>query len=133
MHVLLYLKGFTFSLQVHANRDVQSFILIGEILIVCILHVATSILIPFLNINIFAYEVSIEVFGNKVLTLQIYHRTLITLLINKHNGADACLLSYKSIVSTKIRRDVHDTCTILSGHIITRNHLECITHRLDHG
>ena len=72
-------------------------------------------------------EVVVELFHQIILTLKVNHRTGFTFFIYKEQTGDAGILSHLGIVSTKSRRDMHDTGTILCSHIITGNHAESLT------
>ena len=129
--VLLNLEHLVLCLQVHTDRDIQGLVLIGQRVVVGILHITACKLVPLVLVNIVLDEFFVEVLQHKILTLQVDHRALGTLLVNQHNGADAGLLGYEGIVSTEVGSDMHDTGTVFSGHIVTGNHPEGITHGLD--
>ena len=71
-------------------------------------------------------EIIVEFVHHIVLTLKVYHRTGLTFLIYKEEAWDVSILSNLGIVSTKGRRDMYDTSTILSGYVIARNHTESL-------
>ena len=89
MYVFLYLKGFSFGLQIHADADVQGLVLVSERIVIGVLHIATGILAPLLYINILLNEFFIEILNHEIFTLQVDHWTLCALLINEDNGTDA--------------------------------------------
>ena len=133
MGVLLYLEYLVLSLQVHADRDVQRLVLVGQRVVVGVLHVAACELVPFLDVHIVLDKLWVEVIDDEVLTLQIHHGTFIALLVDEHDGTDAGLLGHKGIVSTEVGGDMHDTGTILRRHVVTRDDTEGIAHGLDGG
>ena len=133
VHMLLNLVNLIVGLQVHADADVKRLVLVGEVLVVCVLHEATGKLLPFLHVHIVLHEVRVKVVNDVVFALQIDNRALVAFLIDEHNGTDTCLLSHEGVVGTEVRSDVHDTCAVLSGDIITRDDAESLAHRLDGG
>ena len=72
-------------------------------------------------------KVIVEFIHYIVLTLQVYHRTCLTFLIYKEQARDMGILGHLRIVGTKSWCDMHDTGTILCGHIVTWNHTESLT------
>ena len=133
MNVFLYLEYLVLGLQVHTDTDIQGLILISQCVIVGVLNVTTGKLIPFLDIDIVLNELLVKIFDDKVFTLQINDGALIAFLVNQHDRTNTSLLGHKSIVSTEVRCDMYDTCAIVSRHVVTGNHLEGFTHRLDGG
>ena len=131
--VLLNLEHLVLGLQVHADRYVQRLVLIGQRVVVSILHVTACKLVPLVNVHVVLDEVSIEVFNDKIPTLQINNRTLSTLLVNQYDRTDTCFLGYEGIVGTEVRSDMYNTGTVVGRYIVTGNHLEGIAHRLDSG
>jgi len=131
--VLLNLKHFVLRLQVHADRDIQRLVLVGQCLVVGVLHVTACKLVPFVDIHIILDKLRVEVFNDEVLTLQVHNRTLLPLLVNQHNRTDTGFLSYKGVVSTEVWRNMYDTSTVIGSHVIARNHFESIAHGLDGG
>ena len=124
VYVFFYLERFPIRFQVHTDTDVQCFVLIGKRFIVGILHVASTVLSPRFTVDILLDEVFIEVVHEVIFTLKINDRTFCALLINEDDGWYTHFLGHKSIVCTKVWSDMHDTCTILCGHIIARNYAE---------
>ena len=131
MHMFLDLKHLVLCLQIHADTDVECLVLVGECLIVGILDVATSKLIPLVNVNILLDEVGIQIIDDEVFALQVDHRTLVAFLVNQHDRTDTCFLGHESIVGTKVGRDMNDTGTIVGCHVVARDDLKGIAHRLD--
>ena len=131
MNMLLYLEHLVLCLQIHTDRDIQSLVFVSQCLVISILDVTSCKLIPFVNINIFLHEIRIEVLYDKILTLQVYYRTFSTFLVYQHNWTNTGFLCDEGIISTEVRSDMYDTCTIVSGYIVARNHLEGIAHRFD--
>ena len=76
-------------------------------------------------------EIIVEFVDHVVLTLQIDHRTCFTFFINKEETRDVGILSHLGIVGTESWRNMYDTGTILSGHIITGDHSESLALHLD--
>ena len=131
MHMLLDLEHLILSLQIHADGDIQGLVLIGQRVVIGILHITSCELVPLLDIHVVLHEVGIKVLYDEVFTLQVHNRTLSPLLVNQHDRIDSCFLCHKGIVSTEVRSDMHDTGTIVGRDIITGNHLEGVTHRFD--
>ena len=133
VHMFLNLEHLALGLQVHADADIERLVLFGELLVVGVLHVTSTIAVPFLHIYIFLYKIGVEVLHEEVFALQVNHRTLGSLFVDEHDGTDTCLLGYEGVVGTKVGGDMYDTCTILGCHVVAGNHAESFTHRLDHG
>ena len=131
--VLLDFEHLVLGLQVHADRDIECLVLISQRLVVGVLHITSCKLVPLVDIHVVLDKLGVEVVDDEVLTLQVDHRALGTLLIDEHDGTDACLLGYKGVVSTEIGGDVDDTGTVIGSDIVARNHLEGIAHGLDGG
>ena len=131
MDVLFYLENFILSLQVHADRDIQRLVLVCQRVVVGVLYVTASKLVPLVNVDIVLHKVFVKILYLKVLSLKVNNRTLSTFLVNQHDRTDTSLLGHKGIVGTEVRGNMYDTSTIVGGYIVTGNHLEGITHRLN--
>ena len=141
MYMLLYLQRRTFLFHLHADHDVQVLCLRGSLLIILaifvelrcigILHIVTGMMAITCLVYTFGYEVIVEFLHHVVLTLQVNHRTSLTFLIYKEEAWDMSILGHLRVVSTKGRRDMHDTSTILCRHIVSWNHTESLTLHLD--
>ena len=136
MHVLLDLQSRTLLLHLHTDHDVQVFSLRSSLLIVLavlielrsigILHIVASVMTITLFIHTLLNEVIVEFVHHIVLTLKVYHRTGLTFLIYKEETWYMGVLCDLGVVGTEGWSDMHDTSTILCGHIVARNHAECL-------
>ena len=70
------------------------------------------------------HEVGIQILQFEELTSQINHRTHIAILIFQHHARNAIRFRHPVIIRTKRSRNVNNTRTILSRHIVARNHTE---------
>ena len=102
VYVLLNLIDLVICLQVHADADVECLVLVGKVLVVGILHVATGKLLPLLYVDIVLDEVRIEVVDDIILALQVDDRTLSTLLVNKQIGQMPAFLATKASSAPKL-------------------------------
>ena len=134
VHVLLHLEGLVRLLHLHADIDIQrlsslrGFLVIlaiyGELRIVGILHPTPFIFFIFSDVYTFSHKLFIQFVQQVELTRQVYHRARLPLLVNHKQRRNTGRFCHESIIRTKGRRDMHDTRTILYGHIITRNYPE---------
>ena len=131
MDVFLNLEHLILRLQVHTDADIQRLVLVGQCLVVGILHITASKLAPLFHVHIVLHEFFVKILDREVLTLQINHRTFLSFLVDEHDGTDTGLLGYEGIVSTEVGSNMHDTGTVVCGHIVTGNHLKGIAQGLD--
>ena len=134
VYMLLYLEGNTLLLHFHADHNVQVFSLIGSLLIiltihiefrsVSVLHIVTCMTAIALYIHASLHEVIVQLLHHVVLTLQVHHWTSFTFLINKEKRRHFSIFGHFGIISTKGRRNVYDTRTIICRHIVARDHAE---------
>ena len=118
----------------HTEDDVQVFGFLGSLFVklspvvetrvVGILDKISSVTSISCCINAFFSESRGAILKGVILTCEIYHWTSLTRLIDNEERRNASCLSHLSIVCTKRRRDVYDTRTIFSGHIVTRDYAE---------
>ena len=59
-----------------------------------------------------------------ILTLQVNHRACLASLINKEKRGDTGVFGHLGVISTEGWCNMHDTCTVVCGHIISGNHAE---------
>ena len=133
MDMFLNLEDLVLCLQVHADADIQRLVLVGQRVVVSILHITACELVPLVDIDVVLDELRVEVFDEEVLTLQVNDGTLLAFLVDEDNRTDASLLGYEGIVSTEVWCDMYNTGTVISGHVVAGNHLKGIAHRLDGG
>ena len=139
--VLLYLEGRTLFLHLYAEQYVKVHILCGSLLVVAIhiifgvvgvLHILALVLgIGFL-VDTKVVELGVHVLGHEILTGEVHHRTCIACLVDDEEAWYACILCHLGIVGTKSGCNVHDTGTVLGGHIVTGDNAECLIF-LNHG
>ena len=132
--VLFNLEHFVLLFEVHAYADVQCLVLVCQRLVVGILHIATGELAPLCHVDIVLDELFVKILHQKVFALQVDHGAFVALLVNQHNRRYAGLFGHKGVVGTKVWCNMHNTGTILSGHVVTGNDPErSVLHRTDHG
>ena len=133
MGVLLNLERLILSLQLNANINVKCRSLISSLVVVCILHIATSPLAIELNIYISSNKLCIQILHTVETTRAVNHRTSLARSVYHKEWSNTRSLCYAVVISTKCWRNVNDTSTIGCGYIVTHNHTERITillHRL---
>ena len=81
-------------------------------------------MLPITFVHTKTYELFVHVFLYEVLTREIHHRTSIASLVDDEERGDSSVFCHLGVISTKGRCDMHDTRTILGGHIITWNDTE---------
>ena len=133
MGVLLNLEHLVLCLQVHTDADVQRLVLVGQRVVVGVLHVASCKLVPFLSVHIVLHKGRVKVVNDEVLTLQVHHGALVAFLVYQHDGTDASFLGHEGIVGTEVRGDMHDTGAILRRHVVAWNDAKGVAHRLNGG
>ena len=72
------------------------------------------------------HEVVVEVFEIEVATLEVDHWAGFHLLVDHKERWNAGCASHVGVVGTKGRSDVHDTCTVVGGHIVARDYAEAV-------
>ena len=131
VYVFFYLEHLIVSLQVHADTDVQRLILFSKVFVIRILNISACKLFPLVDVHILLYELPVKVFYVEIFALKVYYWSLLPFLVNEDYRTNASLFGDKSIVGTKVRRNMHDTRTVVSGDIVAWYHSEGIAHRLD--
>ena len=133
VHVFLYLERHAARLQIHTDGDVKRLVLVGKSFVIRILDVASGVLVPQINIDIFIDKRLIKVVNDIILARKVYHRALVAFLVNQHNGRHAGLLGYESVVRTEIRSYVYNAGTVFCGDIIALDYAErSVFHRTNH-
>ena len=141
VHVLLYLERLALFLHLYAEQYVEVHILGGSLLVVAVhvilgivgvLHILTLVLgIGFL-VDTEVVELGVHVLGHEVLAGEVHHGTRVACLVDDEEAGDASILCHLGIVGTKGGCDVHDTGTVLGGHIVAGDYTECLV-LLHHG
>ena len=132
--VLLHLEGGALLLHADADVDVQVLGLGGCRLVILAVHrvlrvigildPAAGILLVQLLVDKLLDEVLVEVVEHIVFAGEIDHGSRLHLLVDHVQGGDAGGLGHAGIVGTKGGRDVHDSRTVLGGHIVTGDDAE---------
>ena len=132
--MLFYLEGSALHLHLHADNNIQvigflrRFLVpysVGIILrIIGILDIVTGVMSVSFHIDAMLYEVLVEFIEHIVFTLEIHHRTCLPLLVDQVKSGHMSILGNLGIISTEGRGDVHNTGTILCGHIVTGDNSE---------
>ena len=125
VYVFLYLEGFVVCLQVHTDRDIECFVLVGKGIVVCILHVAACIAVPQFEVDMILHEVSVKILNDVVFSLKIDYRALFACFVNHYDRRNTSLAGYQSIVGTEVWCNMNDTRSVLGGYIVARNYAEC--------
>ena len=90
-----------------------------ELRIVCILNPFALVLLVKLNIHASLYKLLVKLLHQVEFTCKVYHRTGLAKFVYHKQRRDTCSFSHKSIISTKSRRNMNDTGTILCSYVIT--------------
>ena len=98
----------------------------GVLRVVGVLDPAAGILLVEVHVDVVLDEVLVEVFQHVVLAREVHHGAGLHLLVDHVQGGDAGSLGHAGIVGTKGGRDVHDTGTVLGGHIVTGDDAETV-------
>ena len=141
VHVLLCAESLAILLQLHAEHHVEVFCLVRssfvpnavdvELRIVSILNVVASVMSIERLVNASVQEVVVEILDSVELTLEVYHRACLALLINKVESRDVCILSHLGVVSTECRSDMYDTRTIVCSNIVAEDYAESLALHLN--
>ena len=133
VHVLLHPERAAIRLHHNAKVDVQRTFLIFflEVFLVTGLYISACI---FLVRRIHRCGIGrIQVFQAEEAALTVHLGLWIAILVDGHDSHDACGCGNALIVGTKSGGDVHDTGTVRRGNIISGNHAEGISLRLEPG
>ena len=132
--VLLHLEGQIGRLHLHADIDVEAlsslcslFVVLaihGKLRVVGVFHPATFILLIYSGIYTSVHKAFVELIEQVELTGQIHHGTRLASLVDHKERGNACGTGHIGVIRTKRRSDMHDTGTIFSRHIITRDYAE---------
>ena len=134
--MLLDAERLSHLFHLHTEDDVQVFGFLGSLFVKLSSFVETRIVgildkissVTTISCRIYALfsESRGAIIKVVILTCEIYHWTRFTCLIDNEERRNASSLSHLGIVRTKRRRDVYDTRTIFSGHIVTRDYAESL-------
>ena len=131
--MFLYLERHAARLQVHTDGYVESFVLVGQGVVVSILDITPGELAPLRHVDIFLNEIRIEVFHQVILSFKIHYRPLRAFLVDEHYRRHAGLLGHVGVVGTEVRSYMHDAGTVVGCDIIPRYHAErTVRHRTNH-
>ena len=132
--VLLNLERRSLLFHLQTEHHIQVHILVGSFLIVLASLIVFGVvgvldevaaMLPITVVHTELDKLLVHVVLHKVFTCEVHHWTGVASLVDDEEGRDACILCHLRVISTKGWSDVYDTCTILCGHIVTRNHTEC--------
>ena len=134
--MFLYLEGDTSLFQYHAKHNVKSLGLGCRLVIVTavncklwivgILHISTCEFCIFFYIYTVVHKLLVQFIHCPELTGEVNHRTSLALLVHHKERRNTCSLGNECVIGTESRSDMHDTCTVLGSHIVTRDDTERI-------
>ena len=131
MGMLLDFKHLVGGLKLLAYLHVKRLGIFRERCVISILHIFTFPRLISLHVHHLLNKIRIKVREEEETTGQINHRTYIAVLVNQMERRNVVLLRHPKVISTKCTSDMHNTSTILSGHIITGNDTKCTFSGID--
>ena len=136
VHMFLNLESQIICFHLHADIDIKTlsscsslvviFAIYSKLRIIGILYPTGFVFFINIVVNALFNKVLVQICCIEELTSQIYNWSVLALLcIHKHRR-NACIASYKGIISTKGRSNMYNTRTIFSGYVVTWNHTESL-------
>ena len=132
--MLFNAEGLSCLLHFHAQDDIEilrffscflvilsSFVITR---IVGVLHEVASMLTISRSFYALFRKSRSAIFERVVFTSEIHHRACLTFFIDDKKRRNSSRFGHFRVISTKGRRNVHDTRTIFRGDIVPRNHAE---------
>ncbi len=139
VHEFLYLERLSALLHLHAKHDVQVLGLGERLLVergiarvVGILHEITRVLAIRLMVHEIGIELLVHVGGHEILAGEVDHGTRVALLVKDEQRGNASLLCHPGVVGTEGGSDVHDSRTVVGGHVIARDDAESLRRAVLH-
>ena len=122
--MLLYAERLIFLLQHHGQIHIEGGVLVGERVVVGVLHVAASVLTVEFGIHVAAHKIGVQVFDGVHPTTPVHHWLGVVLGVAHNEGRNASLFGHAGIVGTKCGGNVHNARTVFGGNVVARNHLK---------
>ena len=123
--VLLYAESLALLLEHHAEVNVEGRVVRLEVRVVCVLDEASCILAIKSLIDIILPVVGVHFFEGEETALLVHLGGEVAVSVLDPDARHSCSLGHAGIVRTEGRRNVNDTGTVLSGHIVSEDDLEC--------
>ena len=139
--MLLDAQGCSLLLHLHADDDVQVLGLRGGLLVVfsihvelgsiSVLHVVTSMVAVFLDVDTSLHEVFVKLTDDVIFSFEVDHRSSLSALVDEEESWHLGILGHFGVVSTECGCDMDDTRTVFSGHIVAGDDAEGLTSHLN--
>ena len=75
-------------------------------------------------------KVFVKIFKLIEASFEVNHRTFVAVFVYKLQCGNACFLCHESIICTKSRGNVNNTCTVLCAYVIAKYYAECALTRV---
>ena len=111
--------------QHQAERNVERFVLVGEVGVVGVFHKSASKLFVQIDIYLSFHEIGVQIVQQEEFARHIDHGACFAVFGSESQCWHARFFGHKSVVGTKGGRNMHNTCAVVGGNIVARDEAEC--------
>ena len=130
MCMLLDLERLVLLLEHYADIDIKGRSIFSKRSIVGILHI-TACPLSILRSHVCRSIFRIEILHTEETSAKIHLSLKVTVAVNHLKSGNTGKTSHLGVIRTECRSDMNDTCTVLSSHIVARNHLKRTLARIE--
>jgi len=128
--MLLDPESLVLLLEHHADVDIEGRSVFRKFSIVCVLHIASCPLLVVLG-HVCCSIFRVKVLDTEETSTEIDLSLKVAVAVNHLKARHARKSCDLGVVCTEGRSDMHDTCTVFSRHVVSRDHLESALARIE--